>query len=108
VALPDVRDARSRKAAGTADAFAQAFRAQRATIVECVNAYPNELKRQPRLTLRLSVGTRGEVREAQLLPAELGATQLAACIESAARKLKLPKQAAATVFDVPLTARKGG
>jgi hypothetical protein len=108
VTLPGARDARSRKAAGTAEAFVQAFRAQRATIVECVNAYPDELKRQPKLTLRLSVGTRGEVMEAQLLPAELGGTQLAACIESAARTLKLPKQAAATVFDVPLTARKGG
>jgi hypothetical protein len=106
--LPGVRDARGRKAAGAADAFVQAFRAQRATIVECVNAYPDELKRQPKLTLRLSVGTRGEVTESQLLPAELGTTQLAACIESAARKLKLPKQATATIFDVPLTARKGG
>jgi serine/threonine protein kinase len=106
--LPNARDARGRKAAASAEAFVQSFRAQRGTIVECVNTYPNELKRQPKLTLRLSVGTLGEVMEAQLLPAELAATRLAACIESAARKLKLPRQAAATVFDVPLTARKGG
>jgi hypothetical protein len=102
------RDALERKPATAADAFVQSFRAQRATIVACVNADPAEVKRQPRLTLRLSVGTLGQVTAAQLLPAELAATRLAACIESAARKLKLPRQSAATIFDVPLTARKGG
>jgi serine/threonine-protein kinase len=105
---PGPRDARGRKAAGAAEAFARSFRAQRAPIVGCVNAYPDELKQRPRVTLRLAVSTVGEVTAAQLLPAELTKTPLAQCIEAAARNLKLPKQPSATVFDVPLTARKGG
>lgn len=91
----------------TAELLAQSFRAQRAPVVKCVNTFPEEVERSPRLTLRLSLDEAGVVREVRVAPAELAGTALATCIESAARTLKFPKQASAMVFDVPLTARKG-
>jgi hypothetical protein len=99
---------RTNASADAAEALAQSFRAQRASIVRCVNTYPSEVEQSPKLTLRLSLSAQGAVSDAKLSPAELSGTPLSACIEAAARSLKFPKQAGPIVFDVPLTARKGG
>jgi hypothetical protein len=90
------------------ESLAQSFRAQRAPVVKCVNTFPDEVERSPKLTLRLSLSSAGDVSEVKLFPPELAATPLSHCIEAAARALKFPKQSAPTVFDIPLTARKGG
>jgi hypothetical protein len=99
---------RASATADAAEALAQSFRAQRASVVRCVNTYPREVEQSPKLTLRLSLDVQGTVSAAQLSPAELADTPLSACIEGAARALKFPKQTGPIVFDVPLTARKGG
>jgi eukaryotic-like serine/threonine-protein kinase len=93
--------------AGPAEALAQSFRAQRASVVRCVNTYPDEVEQSPKLSLRLSLDAQGAVSDAQLSPAQLAGTPLSACIEDAARALRFPKQVGPVVFDVPLTARKG-
>jgi hypothetical protein len=99
---------RPKRAASPEETLGQSFRAQRAPVVKCVNTYPEEVERSPKLTLRLSLSSGGEVSEVKLFPPELAATPLSHCIEGAARGLKFPKQSAPTVFDIPLTARKGG
>jgi serine/threonine protein kinase len=103
---PPVR--RGGAASNAAEALAQSFRAQRAGVVRCVNTYPREVEQSPKLTLRLSLSAEGGVSDARLSPQELAGTQLSVCIEAAARSLTFPKQAAPIVFDIPLTARKGG
>jgi serine/threonine-protein kinase len=99
---------RPNAAVGAAEALAQSFRAQRASVVRCVNTYPREVEQSPKLTLRLSLDVQGSVSDARLSPVELAGTPLSACIEGAARALKFPRQTGPIVFDVPLTARKGG
>jgi hypothetical protein len=93
--------------ADAAEALAQSFRAQRASVVRCVNTYPHEVEQSPKLSLRISLNAQGAVNDAQLSPAQLAGTPLSACIEGAARALRFPKQVGPVVFDVPLTARKG-
>lgn len=99
---------KSKRTAGPEEALAQSFRAQRAPVVRCVNAFPDEVERSPKLTLRLSLSAGGDVSEVKLFPPELSNSPLSSCIEAAARGLKFPKQSAPMVFDIPLTARKGG
>jgi serine/threonine-protein kinase len=91
-----------------AEALARSFRAQKAGVVRCLNSFPREIEQSPKLSLRLTLDARGSVRDAQLSPAELAGTGLSQCIESAVRALKFPIQTGPLVFDVPLTARKGG
>ena len=103
-----VPDSKPKRApTSVADSLAQSFRAQRAGIVKCVNTYPEEVQRSPKLTLRLSLGADGSVVQARLSPSELSGGALSSCIEQSARELKFPKQATPMVFDIPLTARKG-
>jgi serine/threonine protein kinase len=99
---------RPRRTATPEEALAQSFRAQRGPVVKCVNTYPDEAERSPKLTLRLTLSTTGDVSEVKLFPPELAQSPLSACIQGAARGLKFPKQSAPLMFDIPLTARKGG
>ena len=107
-AKPEGSAARSKRAATPEELLAQSFRVQRAPVVRCVNTYPDDVEHSPKLTLRLSLSTSGDVSEVKLLPPELSQSPLSSCIEDAARGLKFPKQSAPTVFLIPLTARKGG
>jgi len=106
ISAPETRSKRA--PISVADILAQSFRGQRASIVKCVNTYPEEVARSPKLTLRLSLDSDGTVSHARLSPTELAGSSLSTCIEQSARALKFPKQASPIVFDIPLTARKGG
>jgi serine/threonine-protein kinase len=105
---PESGKERLKRSATPEELLAQSFRAQRAPVVKCVNTYPDDVERSPKLTLRLSLSSSGDVSEVKLFPPELSHGPLSSCIESAARGLKFPKQSAPMVFDIPLTARKGG
>jgi eukaryotic-like serine/threonine-protein kinase len=105
---PETNRERLKRSATPEELLAQSFRAQLAPVVKCVNTYPDDVERSPKLTLRLSLSPSGDVSQVKLFPPELSHGPLSSCIESAARGLKFPKQSAPMVFDIPLTARKGG
>jgi eukaryotic-like serine/threonine-protein kinase len=86
---------------------AAAFKAQKAGIEDCVNAFPEMVAVVPKLSLRLSLDGRGVVQSVALEPSDLAKSELGQCILRTAQAMHFEGTGSPLAFEVPLTARRG-
>jgi len=88
-----------------ADAISRTFAQKKALVAKCFTDHPTESNGAP-MAVHFQIDEKGTVLSAKLLPAELGGTPLASCIEGVARSTVFGPQHEPISFRVPITARR--
>jgi hypothetical protein len=89
-----------------ASEVARAFARQKAKVISCLDAHPEDMQNAPQLTVRVTVTATGHVGEAQLLPETIADKPVSGCVTRAVLSMSFPPQAEPTTFRVPLLWRR--
>ena len=92
--------------AGPSGQISEELARHRRRIERCVSGYARTKTSVPEFTIELAINTEGLVDQLSLEPAELGGTELSACLTSVARMMRFGPQSSDVVIRIPIRARR--
>ncbi|HET8933501.1 MAG TPA: protein kinase [Polyangiales bacterium] len=101
-AAPASSDPMQQMTTGVASAFAK----QKASVIDCLNKYPDQVESSPQLTVRVSIDKRGKVTQAELLPETISSKSVGSCVRNAVSAMTFPTPEQPMTFRVPLMWRR--
>jgi serine/threonine protein kinase len=90
--------------------FSQIFSRHELEIERCLRDFPEDSLRDPqsdrRLSIRFQVSPNGKVKNAEVLPQEIGKTPLGTCLGKIASRTEFEIQEGPVAFSIPITVRR--
>jgi eukaryotic-like serine/threonine-protein kinase len=85
---------------------ARAFARQKAKVIGCLDAHPEDMRSAPQLLVTVTVTAAGKASSALLLPETIANKPVTGCVTDAVLSMRFPPQAQPTTFRIPLLWRR--
>ncbi|HEY2735236.1 MAG TPA: hypothetical protein VGI70_14670, partial [Polyangiales bacterium] len=85
---------------------ARAFVRQKAKVIGCLDAHPDDMQSAPQLTVNVTVTANGAASDAHLLPEAIADKPVSGCVTAAVLSMSFPPQVQPTTFRIPLLWRR--